>query len=196
MLGDASRRRQPGPFRDHSSTAQARVHEGALALERPGRRPTRGGARPRRPRGAPGVRRPSIRPAVWSLLKGNLCLAGALLKAARPRWPVAAAQATVEEGHEARRHCAGRSQPPPTPERASASARPILEVTERIARLRCSRSDRGRRVRCRQGELERRRGLRVASLRAVKVVDAVTDERGLVWVQTHNAFRAMVGRRV
>ena len=81
MLGDARRRRQPGPFRDHSSTAQARwrrsrvgrrrlsppsaraagsgrppdpVHGGALALERPGRR-TRGGARPRRPRGAPGV---------------------------------------------------------------------------------------------------------------------------------------------
>ena len=27
-------------------------------------------------------RRPSIRPAVWSLLKGNLCLAGALLKIA------------------------------------------------------------------------------------------------------------------
>jgi hypothetical protein len=49
MLGDARRRRQPGPFRDHSSTAQARVHGGALALERPGRR-TRGGARPRRPR--------------------------------------------------------------------------------------------------------------------------------------------------
>jgi len=32
MLGDARRRRQPGPFRDHSSTAQARVHGGALAL--------------------------------------------------------------------------------------------------------------------------------------------------------------------
>jgi hypothetical protein len=43
MLGDVRRRRQPGPFRDHSSTAQARVHGGALALERAGRR-TRGGA--------------------------------------------------------------------------------------------------------------------------------------------------------
>ena len=54
MLGDARRRRQPVPFRDLSSTAQARVHGGALALERPGRR-TLGGARPRRPRGAPGI---------------------------------------------------------------------------------------------------------------------------------------------
>ena len=42
------------PARRGSGRPPDPVHGGALALERPGRR-TRGGARPRRPRGAPGV---------------------------------------------------------------------------------------------------------------------------------------------
>jgi hypothetical protein len=75
MLGDARRRRQPGPFRDHSSTAQARVHGGALALS--------GLAAELAAAPAPDSR--VVRPAVRSLLKGNLCLAGALLKIRRPQ---------------------------------------------------------------------------------------------------------------